>query len=415
MTSIAQINEWAHKYPFDEKELEIILRCHHSIVDNVKDDKKRSFLSTLAHAFPYVFFFLPKDEVENRINLIEEYILPHGFGERLEETLFPFYSAFGRGFTQNSETENKSIESLIKSMAKCCKGDANETLGTIFDCCCDSNGTVQAETIIQLCYQLSVAATILVAPKIDVKRIKNFPSELTHPVGLTNSLTHMVQDAAVTKFLFVSWGLHCAPHIGSTLSAFIYNLVFHGKSKHSKLSPFSFPTIYDSSAIFSDSESWVLFAISCMSPDLGGEWHRLFSSSKAGGSSLELEKSINEHVGPSIFVVKTESGRLLGGCAESGWKFGYFLFEIKPYSRIRRSLGTTGKYFLKHHITIHNEHGVEVKGTGFYPDDGASLPPGVTLSPQLFLSDDLKMCKSVHLDLPFPDKVEAFELWGIHG
>lgn len=114
----------------------------------------------------------------------------------------------------------------------------------------------------------------------------------------------------------------------------------------------------------------------------------------------------------SCFILLANTTRR---CAESGWKFGYFLFEIKPYTRIRRSLGATAKYFLKHHISIQNEHGVDVKGTGFYPDDGASLPPGVTLSPQLFLSDDLKICKSVHLDLPFPDKVEAFELWGIHG
>lgn len=413
MTSLLQIQEWAKRYPFDEKELEIILRCHHSVVDNMKGEKKQSFLSTLAHAFPYVYFFLPKDEVERRVNLIEEYILPQGFGDRLEEALFPFFTAFGRGFNQSVESENKSVESLIEAMAKCCRGDSNETLGIIFDCCCDSNGTVRAETVIQLCYQLSVAASILVAPKIDVQKIKNFPSDVIHPTGLTNSLCHMVQDAAVTKFLFVSWGLHCAPHIGSTLTSFLYNLIFHGKSEHSKKTPFSFPILHDSSRVFTDKEPWLLFAISCMSDDLGGVWTRMFSSSKSGAHPGDLEKSINEHVGPSVFVVTTESGRLLGGCAESGWKFGYFLFEIKPYARIRRSLGATGKYFLKHNVAIQNEHGKTVHGTGFFSDDCSKMPHGTVLMPQLFLSDDLQICKSIHLDLPFPDKVVEFEVWGI--
>jgi hypothetical protein len=73
MTSLAQIKNWSERFPFDEGELEIILRCHASITSS-KDSKDGkddgSFLNILTHSFPYVFFFLPHDELENRTSLV---------------------------------------------------------------------------------------------------------------------------------------------------------------------------------------------------------------------------------------------------------------------------------------------------------------------------------------------------------
>jgi len=71
MTSLAQIKQWSDRFPFDEGELEIILRCHASIDSNNKGGKDEgSFLNILAHSFPYVFFFLPQDELEIRTSLV---------------------------------------------------------------------------------------------------------------------------------------------------------------------------------------------------------------------------------------------------------------------------------------------------------------------------------------------------------
>jgi len=67
MTSLAQIKNWTKCFPFDEGELEIILRCHASLS---KEKEGGSFLNTLAHSFPYVFFFLPNDEMEIRTSVV---------------------------------------------------------------------------------------------------------------------------------------------------------------------------------------------------------------------------------------------------------------------------------------------------------------------------------------------------------
>ncbi len=77
MTSLAQIKDWSERYPFDEGELEIILRCFASITSDegkgeseTKKGSSSSFLNILAHSFPYVFFFLPQDELEIRTSMV---------------------------------------------------------------------------------------------------------------------------------------------------------------------------------------------------------------------------------------------------------------------------------------------------------------------------------------------------------
>lgn len=68
MTSLAQIKRWSERFDFDEGELEIILRCHASL--SSKKEAGGTFLNILAHSFPYVFFFLPQDELEARTSLV---------------------------------------------------------------------------------------------------------------------------------------------------------------------------------------------------------------------------------------------------------------------------------------------------------------------------------------------------------
>ena len=340
MTSLQQIKKWSEQYPFDEGELEIILRCHNSIVNPKDREDAGSFLNLLAHSFPYVFFFLPIDEIQNRIGLVENYILPPCFGEKLKKSIFHLQG------NNETESEASSIELLIKGISNCCKGDSNETLGVIFDCSCNAHdGTAAPEDIIKLCYQLSIAASVLVSPKIDEKRILELAKQPMALHGLTQSLRDMVKTKGgrVEKQMFIDWGKKCVPHIGSTMAGFIHNLVFHGKSSHSRVPPFTNPELQDASSIFSESNAGNLFAISCMSPDLGGkvslksqkilvcivevnnlnifiyscllfndQWRRLFSSIVKDTNIGTLEQAIGHHVGPSIFVIKIESGHLIG-------------------------------------------------------------------------------------------------------
>mmetsp|Transcript_1692 Transcript_1692/g.2515 ORF Transcript_1692/g.2515 Transcript_1692/m.2515 type:complete len:413 (-) Transcript_1692:92-1330(-) len=400
MTSLAQIKGWSKKYPFDEGELEIILRCYSSITSPRGEEKTRSFLALLAHSFPYVFFFLPTDEILNRIKIVEENILPENFGDKLKHAIFPL---------KGNETEQEAIELLIQGFANSCRGDSKDTLGVIFDCCNLVHGTTNhlSIDIIQLCYTLSISAQVLVSPKIDKEHIVALSRKPAALHGLVKSLDNAMrsQGKRPTKDIFIDWGLKCVPHIGSTLTAFMYNIVFHGKSKHSKETMFSNPELQDTSLIFNEDNAYNLFAISCMSPDLGGKWRRLFSSDQPDSSISSLEGVMVHHVGPSVFVIKVGPDHIIGGCAESGWKFGYFVFEIEPLTRIHKSKGAAGKYFVKHDVKISNEHGEELTGAGFYADGGTN--------PELFMSEHFNWCKGNFLDVPFASKVECFEVWGI--
>lgn len=400
MTSITQIQSWTKKYGMDEGEVEILLRCHNSIVNPKDGSDSGSFLNLLAHSFPYVFFFLPHDEIKNRIELVENHILPKNFGEKLRSAIFP---------AKGTETENESTELLIQGISNCCKGDANETLGVIFDCCASSEGKADPSEIIQLCYQLSIAAQVLVSPNIDEQRVLKLSKQPLNLHGLTVSLTSMAKtskEKGISKKAFIDWGTKSVPHIGSTLQGFIYNLVFHGKSSHSKVPPFTNPELIDSSIIFTEANAGNLFTISCMSPDLGGKWRRLFSTADEGCDIHSLETVISKHVGPTIFVIKVDTNHLIGGVAESGWKFGYFMFEIEPSSRIHHSAGGTKKFFVRHNIEQVTSHGETLVGSGFYQN-------GDKNTPDLFISDHFHWCKASFLDVPFSSKVEAMEVWGV--
>ena len=264
MTSVQQLKTWSEKYGMFEGELEIILRCHESMVNPKNQDKEGSFLNLLAHSFPYVFFFLPNDEIQNRVAFVEEHILPKKFGEKLKRAIYPI---------KGREKESEAIELLINGVANCCKGDSTETLGVIFDCCSAYDGTAEPKDIIKLCYELSISAQVLVSPRIDKEHLLSLTQRPLHLHGLTTSLSNMkkTRGARITRQMFIDWGTRCLPHIGSTLSGFIYNLVFHGKSQHSQTEPFSNPELLDSSKIFTESNAGNLFAISCMASDLGGK------------------------------------------------------------------------------------------------------------------------------------------------
>jgi hypothetical protein len=81
----------------------------------------------------------------------------------------------------------------------------------------------------------------------------------------------MMKGNRVDKQKFIEWGKKCVPHIGSTIAGFVHNLVFHGKSSHSRSPSFENVELLDASSVFTENNAGNLFAISCMSPDLGGK------------------------------------------------------------------------------------------------------------------------------------------------
>ena len=73
MTSEAELNKLADRYPFDISEIEQLVRCHSTITDTKNAD---SFLTKIALSSPYSYFFLPGDEMRRRVEIAEDQILP---------------------------------------------------------------------------------------------------------------------------------------------------------------------------------------------------------------------------------------------------------------------------------------------------------------------------------------------------
>ena len=80
VTDIHKLRKLQERYPFTEEELEILVRCH-------EDETEQDFLLKFARASPYQFFFLPGDELKDRVNWIEDHILPPGFPNQLHAAI----------------------------------------------------------------------------------------------------------------------------------------------------------------------------------------------------------------------------------------------------------------------------------------------------------------------------------------
>lgn len=341
--------------------------------------------------------------MELRTSVLEECILPSGFGGKFKNAIFP---------VNGTESEEASIEKLINGVANSCKNEPKDNLEVIFDCNSDEAGLADPNDLIDLCYLLSIASDILVSKSIDEKEIKEVAREKVYLHGLKKSLSkEALHGSKVTKEAFVHWASGTVPFLHACITTFTHNLIFHGKSNNKRHGEsFVNPELLDSSNIFTSSDPSLLFAISCMAPNLGGKWRRLYSSKMEETPVNNLKYAITEHVGPSIFIIKTADGSIFGGCSESFWKFCYFLFEIEPVACVYNIVKSTstGKFYVNHDETIMTEKG-EFKGYGFYADDDDATKWDTS---HIFFSYPTDICFASFL-AKTPVDVDTMEIWGL--
>jgi Ca2+-binding EF-hand superfamily protein len=200
---------------------------------------------------------------------VEQYVLPTGFGDRFKKALFNTVSS------TKCINEVEEIELFIEGVANSCRRQAKDALEVIFDCCSkNQEGMVNLNHLIELCYSLSVAASILVSKRIDQKRIQSFLQDMPSLQGLKNSLSRVATDKRgnVAKESFVEWGRKTVPFLYSCLSTFTHNLIFHGKSTKSHHHESYFhPELLDCSDIFNEKNPSLPFTIGCMAPGMGGK------------------------------------------------------------------------------------------------------------------------------------------------
>ena len=123
LTTLSQIHKLQDRYPFSEEELEILVRCHGHL-ENSEDD----FLTKLAFSSPYAYFFLPGDEMKDRVTWLEDHILPMGFPSQLRAAISadPFV-------TYASEGEDKSLERFIEGIADTGRRGPREALHILYN------------------------------------------------------------------------------------------------------------------------------------------------------------------------------------------------------------------------------------------------------------------------------------------
>lgn len=260
ITTLGRIHKLEERYPFNEEELEILARCHDHLQDLQNPD---DFLMTLAKALPYTVFFLPHDEVRDRVNWIEDNVLPPGFSSRLRSALStdPFVEYANQG-------ENKSLERFIEGIADTGRRGSKEALHMIY-AILDEDAS--PEGLVELCVYLAVAADVLVIPTLNkdltLLRLKHATSCI---VRLSKSLNDFCKNEKLSKNTFVEWAETNFPMLASTLMTFVHNLLFHGQKYPPGRIPYTSPCVYDTSDIFTSDNSPLLMELS-FTGNLGGK------------------------------------------------------------------------------------------------------------------------------------------------
>ena len=152
MSSQAKINKLAERYPFDDEELEQLIRCHAALLDTKNAD---TFLTKIALSSPYSYFFLPGNEMRRRIELIEDKILPFGFGSCIRAAMSVDL------FVDCANEGDLGLERFLEGVADCGQRGHKEALRIIWDCCSylgEFEDKLDPAMIIDLCYRLAFAA-----------------------------------------------------------------------------------------------------------------------------------------------------------------------------------------------------------------------------------------------------------------
>ena len=171
LTTLTQIHKLQDRYPFDEEEMEILVRCHDQLEEEENNencgnnnDDARDFLLKLSKASPYTYYFIPGNELHDRIVWIEDHILPMGFTSsfRAAITSDPFVSYANQG-------QNTSLERLVEGIADVTGRRGNKEVLHILYKIADKaeDESVTVDELIDLCVRLSIACDALTDPNFD--------------------------------------------------------------------------------------------------------------------------------------------------------------------------------------------------------------------------------------------------------
>jgi hypothetical protein len=262
LTTLTQIHKLEERYPFNEEELEILIRCHDQIRDETSQD---DFLTKMAFSSPYTYFFLPGDEMRDRVSWLEDHVLPMGFSNKLRAAISadPFV-------TYANEGEGKDLERFLEGVADTGRRGTKEALHIIYEIIGEEPA---AEELLDLCFRLAIASDAMQMPNLEKESLlKKVASVDVYIMPLAVSLMNTCEkDGIITQTIFVNWAEYTCPMLSSTLSSFMHHLIFRGRPYPAARVPYSHPKLYDSSDIFMSSDSPLLFFLSVTSRHFSGK------------------------------------------------------------------------------------------------------------------------------------------------
>lgn len=253
--TLKQIHTLEERYPFQERELETLIRAHDQIRD--EQNKEEGFLVLLSLASPYTEYFLPGNEIKNRVTWIEDHVLPSGFPNMLRAAISadPFVDYANEG-------ENKSLERFLEGIADTGRRGPRQALRILYELV----GDPSANELIDLCFRLTLACDALIEPNLDkmefLERLKCSESTIDPTV---RSLAASSDNQLVEKGSFITWAEQQMPLLSSPLSTFIHHLLFHRSAYPAARVPYKCPDVADASDIFNGVESPILFALPLIS------------------------------------------------------------------------------------------------------------------------------------------------------
>ena len=421
LTTLATIHKLAERYPFNDEELEILVRCHEHLEDN---ENKEDFLMKLAVTSPYSYFFLPGDEMRDRVNFIEDKVLPAGFASDFRAAISA--DAFVEYANQGTD---KKLERFLEGIADTGRRGNKEALSTLYNIVGGSDPS--DAQLIDCAVRLAVASDVLVAPLFNKQAILKQVQELEPIIqSLTDSLQDTHRLKPLTKKDFISWAEDDFPLLSTPLSTFVHNLLFHGHPYPEGRIPLAIPKLDHMSDIFKSPNSPFLTALAFMAPTVGGKWRRLYTSEMDGRSFNRLEWSLLGYAGPTLLVIKATDDSTLGAFTAVPWKeargfYGNtdcFIFELEPKIGVHRPMGTEDHFMYLH--SHYSDTGLlqqcrgRPHGIGF----GGSLE-----QPRLFIPESLEGCHAHFLDKTFESgellpleslekfEIKYLEIWGVGG
>lgn len=201
---------------------------------------------------------------------------------------------------------------------------------------------------------------------------------------------------------FTDWATWTAPQAYTTVSTFFHVSVFSPQHPfRPSTPPFQPPEMDKPSEMLKKSDiKRLAISLALMSPNLGGTWRRLYSSDSDACSFRTMQHALIGYRGPTVLLVRSTMGDVLGCCAGCPWKvsakwFGEgsdsFLFTLHPKVALYPSTGQGNHH---QYLNLPPAH---------RPQDLKGLAMGGISSdrPRLHITETFEKCRACSVDTSY--------------